>query len=98
MAALDASATTDMTNEAQNSQLQHAMNNEYRDVTVRDSIPAPTATNSNDGAINTAGRKKSKKQWTRSVHGTRGASKRAHVAATQEEPSASDVVVNAASE
>ena len=95
----------DTLSDAQNAQLQHAMNNEDRDVTARDSIPAaasaPTAASNNGGTTNTAGRKKSKKskkQWTRSAHGTRGASKRAQVAATQEESSASDVVVNAAFE
>ena len=92
----------DTLSDAQNSQLQNVMNNKDRDVTARDSIPAaasaPIETSNNDGAINTAGRKtskKNKKQWTQSAHGTRSALKRAQVTATQEESSASDVVLNA---
>ena len=38
--ALELGATMDATSDAQNSQLQHAMNNEDRDVTARDSIPS----------------------------------------------------------
>ena len=102
MAALKAGATTDMTSDVQNSQLQHAINKEDRDVTARDSIPAtapePTKTNIDDVDTNTAGRNKSKKQSKRSAHGTRGALKRAQVTAIQEGSSASDVAVIAAFE
>ena len=80
--------------DAQTSQLQHAMRNEYRDVTASDSIPsaasAPTAANNNDGTINTTDCKTSKKQWKRSVHGTRDTSKCAQMTLTQKESSASD--------
>ncbi|CAI5708769.1 unnamed protein product [Hyaloperonospora brassicae] len=82
----------DTLSEAQNAQLQQEMVEQDKDVTT----PAPRqAKVSNTSAANVGTRKKSTKEWTRSAHGTRGASKRAQAVALQKESQSSGGVVNA---
>ena len=85
--------------EAQNAQLQRAMNacDRAGDADEADTPAAPVTNGGSAGGGDTA-RKKSRRTWTRSAHGTRGASKRAEAAARQEETVASGEVVSAAFE
>ena len=80
--------------EAQNAQLQRAMDvGDRSEVQVDTGAPAAVA---NDGrAEGNKKTRKSGKRWTRAAHGTRGASKRAESADRQEETAASGEVVNA---